>query len=56
MLVPDAIKLYASLKEVYDEMDTLELSKKYGKNFVRFHRIFKKMLRIAETYSIRQVN
>ena len=54
MLVPDAKTLYASLKEVYDELDNLELSKKYGKNFVRFHKIFKKMLRIAETYAIKQ--
>ena len=52
--VPDAKTLYANLKEVDDEFDTIELTKKFGKEFVRFHKVFKNMLRIAETYASRK--
>ena len=54
MPAPDAKTLYANLKEVNDELDTIELTKKFGKEFVRFHKIFQKMLRIAATYAAKK--
>ena len=48
---PDPKTLYSNLKEVYNQMDTIVLTQKYGKPFVRFHKIFQKMCRIALTYS-----
>ena len=47
--VPDAKTLYATLKEVNDAFDTVELTKKHGKTFVRLHKLIQRMLRIAAT-------
>ena len=51
---PDAKTLYANLKEVFDAFDTIELTKKFGKEFIRFHKIFKRMLHLAKTYASKQ--
>ena len=51
---PDAKTLYANLQEVFEAFDTIELTKKYGKEFIRFHKIFKRMLHLAKTYAIKQ--
>ena len=51
---PDAKTLYANLQEVFEAFDTIELTKKYGKEFIRFHKIFKRMLHLAKTYASRQ--
>ena len=49
--VPDAKTLYLNLQEANDYIDTIELTKKFGKTFVRFYKIFRKMINIAKTYS-----
>ena len=54
--VPDAVTLYANLREVYDLFDTVELTRQFGKEFVRFYKLLKRMLMIAESYASRQRN
>ena len=54
--VPDAVTLYANLKGVYDLFDTVELTRQFGKEFVRFYKLLKRMLMIAETYASKQRN
>ena len=51
---PDAVTLFANLKEVYEEIDIIELTKIHGKQFVRFYKIFNKMLRIALTFAAKK--